>query len=167
FGKRKQGLEGQTCREFIQASSQWSMATYKIPLLTTFCLDCELNLAFGFQFTASFRAKPPVEKVIGCLAGLPAQLFGDQRCTLKTGDENEEKYQLGDYKLIQYEILQTNITRTVWQTVRKITNEILGVKGLNVSETSDENKEKYQSGGYKLISYIILQTNIARTVWQT
>ena len=54
----------------------------------------------------------------------------------QTCDENEEKYQLGDYKLIQYEILQTNITRTVWQTVRKITNEILGVKGLNVSEVS-------------------------------
>ena len=27
-------------------------------------------------------------------------------------------------------ILQTNITRTVWQTVRRITNEILGVRGL-------------------------------------
>ena len=25
---------------------------------------------------------------------------------------------------------QTNITRTIWQTVRRITNEILGVKGL-------------------------------------
>ena len=37
---------------------------------------------------------------------------------------------LGDYKLIQYQILQTNITRTVCQTVRRITNEILGVKGL-------------------------------------
>ena len=54
----------------------------------------------------------------------------------QTCDENEENYQLGDYKLIQYEILQTNITRTVWQTVRRITNEILGVKGLNVSEVS-------------------------------
>ena len=32
--------------------------------------------------------------------------------------------------MIQYQILQTNITRTVWQTVRRITNEILGVKGL-------------------------------------
>ena len=42
----------------------------------------------------------------------------------------KEKYQLGDYKSIQYQILQTNITRTVWQTVRRITNEILGVKGL-------------------------------------
>ena len=42
----------------------------------------------------------------------------------------KNEYQLGDYKLIQYQILQTNITRTVWQTVRRITNEILGVKGL-------------------------------------
>ena len=44
-------------------------------------------------------------------------------------DENKEKYQLGDYKLIQYQILQTNITRTVWKIVRRITDEILGVKG--------------------------------------
>ena len=50
---------------------------------------------------------------------------------MHTSDENEEKYQLGDYKLIQNQILQTNITRTVWQTVRRITNEILGIKGLN------------------------------------
>ena len=45
-------------------------------------------------------------------------------------DENKEKYQFGDCKLIQYQILQTDITRTIWQTVRRITNEILGVKGL-------------------------------------
>ena len=31
----------------------------------------------------------------------------------QTSDENEEKYQLGDYKLIQYQILQINITRVV------------------------------------------------------
>ena len=31
----------------------------------------------------------------------------------QTSDENKEKYQLGDYKLIQYQILQTNITRTI------------------------------------------------------
>ena len=43
----------------------------------------------------------------------------------------KKKYQLGDYELIQYQILQTDITRTVWQTVRRITNEILGVKGLS------------------------------------
>ena len=28
-------------------------------------------------------------------------------------DENKEIYHLGDYKLIQYQILQTNRTRTV------------------------------------------------------
>ena len=49
---------------------------------------------------------------------------------MQTSDENEEKHdQLGVYKLIQYQILQTNITRTIWLTVRRITNEILGVKG--------------------------------------
>ena len=48
----------------------------------------------------------------------------------QTSDENKEKYQLRDNRLIQNQILQTNITRTVWQTVRRITNEILGVKGL-------------------------------------
>ena len=32
--------------------------------------------------------------------------------------------------MIQYQILQTNLTRTVRQTVRRITNEILRVKGL-------------------------------------
>ena len=50
----------------------------------------------------------------------------------QTSDENEEKYQLGDFKLIQYQILQTHITRTVWEIVRRITNEILGVKGLRI-----------------------------------
>ena len=55
-------------------------------------------------------------------------------------DENNEKYKLGDYKLIQYQILQTNITRTVWQTVRIITNEILGVKGLKLTTSIDNVK---------------------------
>ncbi|CAH3106455.1 unnamed protein product [Pocillopora meandrina] len=49
----------------------------------------------------------------------------------KTSGENKEKYQLEDCKLIQYIIIQTNIIRTVWQTVERITNEILGVEGLN------------------------------------
>ena len=40
----------------------------------------------------------------------------------QTSDENKEKHQLGDYKLIQYQILQTYITRTVWLTVRRIAN---------------------------------------------
>ena len=50
---------------------------------------------------------------------------------MQTSDENKEKYQLWEYQLIRYQILQTNIMRIVWQTVRRITNEILGVKGLN------------------------------------
>ena len=50
----------------------------------------------------------------------------------KASDKNKQEYQLGDYELIQYQILQTNNTRTVWQTVRRITNEILGVKGLTI-----------------------------------
>ena len=45
----------------------------------------------------------------------------------QTSDENKEKYWSRTYKLIQYQILQTNITRTVWQTVERITNTILGV----------------------------------------
>ena len=40
------------------------------------------------------------------------------------------------YKLIQYQILQTNITRTVGQTVRRISNEILGVKELTIGSFS-------------------------------
>ena len=42
---------------------------------------------------------------------------------------NKGKYQLEDHYLIQYQILQTNMIRMVWQTVRRITEEILGVKG--------------------------------------
>ena len=41
----------------------------------------------------------------------------------------KKEIQLGDYKLMQYQILQTNIIRIVWQTVRRIIREILGVKG--------------------------------------
>ena len=41
----------------------------------------------------------------------------------------KKETKLGDYKLMQYQILQTNIIRIVWQTVRRITREMLGVKG--------------------------------------
>ena len=51
--------------------------------------------------------------------------------TISSRQVMRKKNQLEDYKLIQYQILQTNITRTVWQTVRRITNEILGAKGLS------------------------------------
>ena len=37
---------------------------------------------------------------------------------------------LEDCWLIQNQILQTQIIKIIWQAVRRITNEILGVKGL-------------------------------------
>ena len=58
-------------------------------------------------------------------------LYNNYQHNIKqTSNEKKEKSSLGDYWLIQYQILQTNVTRTIWQTVRRITNEILGVKGL-------------------------------------
>ena len=44
----------------------------------------------------------------------------------QTGDENKEKYEVAS----SIKILRTGIIRIVWQTVRRITNEILGVKKL-------------------------------------
>ena len=40
------------------------------------------------------------------------------------------KYQSGDCWLIEYQIPQINIITIIWQTVRRITNEILRVQGL-------------------------------------
>lgn len=40
---------------------------------------------------------------------------------------------MGDYQLIRYQILQTYIMRTVSPTVKRIINEILGVKVLKLN----------------------------------
>ena len=48
----------------------------------------------------------------------------------QTSEEKTEKYQLGHYILIQHQILQTNMTRTVWQTARRSSCEIMGVRGI-------------------------------------
>ena len=70
------------------------------------------------------------------------------RCNNKqTSDKNKEKYSRGDYKLMQYQILQTNITRTTWQTVKRITNDILGVKGLGTSNYSSPGVGGAGAGG--------------------
>ena len=45
-------------------------------------------------------------------------------------DEKTVKYKLGDYFLIQYQVLLTNNIRVVWQKVRRTTIEILGLIGL-------------------------------------
>ena len=47
----------------------------------------------------------------------------------QTSEEKKEKSQLGDYKLIQYQILQIEIISILWQTVGRNTNEMLRVKG--------------------------------------
>ena len=44
----------------------------------------------------------------------------------------KKKILIRDYYLIHYQIPQTNFRSTIWQTVRRIVNEILGVKGLRV-----------------------------------
>ena len=44
------------------------------------------------------------------------------------------KTQLGDYKLIQHQIEIISIS---WWTVGRITNEILGVEGLNMAENKE------------------------------
>ena len=64
---------------------------------------------------------------------LPANSGKQQNSIKQTSDENKEKYLLGDYQLIQYQILQNNIRRIIQQTVRRIAMEILGVKGLNIN----------------------------------
>ena len=40
--------------------------------------------------------------------------------------------------MIQYQILLANIIRIVWRIVRRIANEILGVKGLIISIVRDK-----------------------------
>ena len=42
-----------------------------------------------------------------------------------------KKHQLGDYYLIQYQLLGDNIIGIVRKTVRRIMNEIMGENGLN------------------------------------
>ena len=50
------------------------------------------------------------------------------------------KILIGDYYLIHYQIPQTNFRSTIWQTVRRIVNEILGVKGLQVKVKGSKGK---------------------------
>ena len=50
------------------------------------------------------------------------------------------KILIRDYYLIHYQIPQTNFRRTIWQTVRRIVNEILGVKGLQVKVKGSKGK---------------------------
>ena len=71
--------------------------------------------------------------------------------------------------MVQYQILRTNITRTIWQTVRRIINEILGVKGFTWSDftlfwlrsTSKNSKhQKWQNTADMSQSLIKIDTNV-------
>ena len=59
---------------------------------------------------------------------------------------------------MQYQILKTNITRTIWQTVGRITKEILGVKGLKISFCQKFlwSLQKHQNSGsiFKVYSFL-------------
>ena len=73
----------------------------------------------------------------------PRQNFSlqHQYSVKQTSYENLQKLTRGFNNLIQHQILQTNITRTIWQTVRRITNEILGVKGLILKGTQSHREQ--------------------------
>ena len=53
----------------------------------------------------------------------------------QTSDENKEEYKSRDNSLIQDKIMRTNIIRIVWQTVRRISSEILRVKRPNACKS--------------------------------
>ena len=48
----------------------------------------------------------------------------------QASNKNKEKISIGGLLVDSIQILQTNIIGIVWQTVKRITNEILGVKGV-------------------------------------
>ena len=54
---------------------------------------------------------------------------------MKISDEDIKSYQLGDYQLIRYLIPRTDVVSNVRQTVRRITEQILGVKGLSTCKS--------------------------------
>ena len=57
----------------------------------------------------------------------PGNIQKSSRQVMRT----KKKYQEGDYPLIQYQALWTEIIGIVWQIVRRITNEIMEVEGLS------------------------------------
>ena len=71
-------------------------------------------------------------------------------------DENKEKYQSRDWQLIQYRILHSNNMRTVSEAVRRIADEILGVKGLS----------KLLESVMRLLLFSVILTAIVNICWQ-
>ena len=65
--------------------------------------------------------------------------------------------------MIQYQILKNNITRTVWQTVRRITNEILVVQGL--PNCAPEIVNGIEKRGNKFLKHSKLNETIMNVNW--
>ena len=57
---------------------------------------------------------------------------------------------------MQYQILETNITRTIWQTVRRITGEISGDKGLMMTSSMHLSSNRL----YKLKSPLLFTSKV-------
>ena len=77
---------------------------------------------------------------------------------MQTKDENKEWYQSRDYQFIQYQILRTNIITIVWKSVRRITDEILGVEGFTLLINLDiynHHRDISQCGATDICSNIV------------
>ena len=60
---------------------------------------------------------------------------------------------------MQYQILDTNITRTIWQTVRRITGEISGDKGLMMTSSMHLSSNRL----YKLKSPLLFTSKVGKS----
>ena len=56
---------------------------------------------------------------------------------------------------MRYQIIQTNMMRIIWQTVRRITIKILGVKGLK-HESTQTDQSLENKGDEVVIGFLVL-----------
>ena len=106
-------------------------------------VDCDILNADGGTRCASITAatialRLGVRRLIEqglCLPAAdrkPADISLQYQYNNRQASNEKKKYQLDGYLLIQYQILRTNIARIILQIVRRISNEMLGVKGLSL-----------------------------------
>ena len=98
------------------------MALFRLITLSFFLRE-RLLLGARLNFLKNFFFRDLGLKIFSTSHECPKENFSLQyRYNIKhRSDENKVKYQLRDYKLLQYQILQIDIIRTVRQTVRRIT----------------------------------------------
>ena len=141
YGMQKQGSvysntwaimdQVHTCIEL-----NWFCMLSTLPCKLGMLIFIALNGTADFEFILLFICNCYCKGILSLVEGLlfdlnPSKSKKWLRCNFslqypyyykQKSDENEEKYQLGDYLLIQNQILRSDITRTVWQIVRRITN---------------------------------------------